>query len=361
MNKNTDNISENSQNSLSLSDSEELGKDFLQKKRKKKDKKNFSISKYESPKINQEKNNRKKIQKYIDISSKREKFPIMLLKSYRTKLIKAFNYQTNYIISSNILNYKKSSNTTTVNNPIYNTIDSIDEFRLPKTYHCSCKNICIPDTCACIQMHTQKFECNDSCTCYKGACTNRNIQYGINHKFSIRYTKNKGFGVFAEEEIEKGEFVCEYIGTIITKNEAEKKIHFNHINQRPNYILQLKEEYPNIIMSTYIDSEIYGNFARFINHSCDPNLDFEIIRVNSFIPHCAFFANKKISEGEEITFSYIGTNYEIKKDDFNEIKNNHEDEKENNKIENNIKNEKISFSYKKCYCGAKNCKGFIPN
>ena len=141
----------------------------------------------------------------------------------------------------------------------------------------------------------------------------------------------------------------------------KKKIHFNHINQKPNYILQLKEEYPNIIISTYIDSEIYGNFSRFINHSCEPNLDFEIIRINSFIPHCAFFANKKILAGEEITFSYIGTNYEIKKDDFNEIKNNHEEEKENNKIENNIKNENISFSYKKCFCGAKNCKGFIPN
>ena len=63
-------------------------------------------------------------------------------------------------------------------------------------------------------------------------------------------SKNKGFGVFAEEDIEAGEFVCEYIGTIITKSEAEKKIHINHIEQKPNYILQLKEEYPNIIMST---------------------------------------------------------------------------------------------------------------
>ena len=359
MNKNTDNIS---QNSYSFSDSEELGKDFLQKKRNKKEMKSISISKYETQKLNTTKNNRKKIKKYIDISSKREKFPIKVLKSECAKLIKTFNYQTNYIISSNILHYKNSSISTTVNNPIYNTIDSIDEFKLPKTYHCSCKSVCLPDTCECIKLHTQKFECNDSCTCYKGACSNRNIQFGINHKFLIKYiSKNKGFGVFAEEDIEKGEFVCEYIGSIITKNEAEKKIHFNHVNQKPNYILQLKEEYPNIIISTYIDSEIYGNFARFINHSCEPNLDFEIIRINSFIPHCAFFANKKILAGEEITFSYIGTNYEIKKDDFNEIKNNHEEEKENNKIENNIKNENISFSYKKCFCGAKNCKGFIPN
>ena len=357
MNKFSDNISHNS---FSLSNSEESNKNFLQKKRKQKEKK-FSISKYDTKKTKSEKYGKKKIKKYIDLSSKKEKYPIKLSKSDRTRLIKSFNYQNNYITSSNIIHYKKSSITTTVNNPVFNSIDSIDEFQLPKTYHCSCKSVCIPDTCECIQLHTQKFECNDNCTCYKGVCSNRNIQYGINHKFLVKYiSKNKGFGVFAEEDIEKGEFVGEYIGTIITKNEAEKKIHFNHINQKPNYVLQLKEEYPNIVISTYIDSEIYGNFARFINHSCEPNLDFEIIRVNSFIPRCAFFANRKILAGEEITFSYIGTNNEIKKDDYNEIKNIHEEEKENNKVENN-NNGNISFSYKKCFCGAKNCNGFIPN
>ena len=357
MNKFSDNISHNS---FSLSNSEESNPNFLQKKRKQKEKK-FSISKYDTTKPKSEKHGKKKIKKYIDLSSKKEKYPIKLSKSDRPRLVKSFNYQNNYITSSNIIHYKKSSITTTVNNPVFDAIDSIDEFQLPKTYHCSCKSVCIPDTCECIQSHTQKFECNDNCTCYKGVCSNRNIQYGINHKFLVKYiSKNKGFGVFTEEDIEKGEFVGEYIGTIITKNEAEKKIHFNHINQKPNYVLQLKEEYPNIVISTYIDSEIYGNFARFINHSCEPNLDFEIIRVNSFIPRCAFFANRKILAGEEITFSYIGTNNEIKKDDYNEIKNIHEEEKENNKVENN-NNENISFSYKKCYCGAKNCNGFIPN
>ena len=357
MNKFLDNIG---QNSLYLPDSSESDKDFLQKKRKIKDK-TISITKYNIAKNSSDKISKKKNQNYIDISLKKETFPIKLLKSDNSKLIKNFNYQSNYITSSNILHYKKSITPITVNNPQYDSIDSLKEFQLPKTYHCTCKNICIPDICDCIEKHSQKFECNDNCTCYKGACGNRNLQYGLNHSFLIKYiSRNKGFGVFAEEDIEPGEFVCEYIGNVITKNEAEKKIHLNHMKQKPNYILQLKEEYPNVVVSTYIDSEIYGNFARFINHSCEPNLDFEIIRINSFIPHCAFFAKKFIKAGEEITFSYIGTNYEIKKDDYNEIKKS-EDEKENNKIENTIINEKTSFSYKKCFCGSKNCKGFIPN
>ena len=359
MNKAPDNISPNS---FSLSDSSDLTKDFLNKKRNNKDKK-ISNSKYNKSKINSEKRPKKNIPNYIDISSKKEKHPIKINKSENSKLLKNFNYHSNYITSCNFLHYQKPTMTTTINNPTFNTIDSIDEFQLPKSFHCSCKNICIPEICECIESHSQRFECNDNCSCYKGACGNRDIQYGINHKFLVKYiSKNKGFGVFAEEDIEAGEFICEYIGTIITRSEAEKKIHINHIEQKPNYILQLKEEYPNIIMSTYIDSEIYGNFARFINHSCEPNLDFEIIRINSFIPHCAFFSNRFIKKGEEITFNYIGTNYEMKKDDLNEI--NHienEQEKENNKIENKMKNDIMSFSYKKCYCGSKNCKGYIPN
>jgi len=356
MQKLADNIS---QNSLSNSDSEDNDKNFLQKKRKKNSKK-INITNNENQKIKQEKRSKRNHKNYIDISSKRERFAIKLNKSEKLKFLKSFNYQSNYIITSNILHIKKSSFTTTVNNPLFNTIDSIEEFQLPKTYHCTCRNICSPEVCECIKNHTQKFECNDECSCYKGDCGNRNLQFGINHKFLIKYiNKSKGFGVFTEDDIEKDEFVCEYVGTLITKTEAEKKIHFNHINQKPNYVLQLREEYNNVIINTYIDSEIYGNFARCINHSCEPNLYFEIIRINSFIPHCAFFANRKIFAGEEITFSYIGYNDEIKNNIQNEI--NTEDEKENNKIENNIKNIKTSFSYKKCLCGSKNCKGFIPN
>ena len=97
--------------------------------------------------------------------------------------------------------------------------------------------------------------------------------------------------------------------------------------------------------------------ARFINHSCEPNLDFEIIRINSFIPHCAFFANKKILAGEEITFSYVGFNNCNK----NESDKNGENGKENKTNEINLDNDIGSFFFKKCLCGSKNCKGFIPN
>ena len=56
-----------------------------------------------------------------------------------------------------------------------------------------------------------------------------------------------------------------------------------------------------------IDARRYGNIARFINHSCDPNL----IPVKMFIDHqdlkfprIAFFAVRDIDANEELAFDY---------------------------------------------------------
>ena len=46
---------------------------------------------------------------------------------------------------------------------------------------------------------------------------------------------------------------------------------------------------------------------RFINHSCAPNLGMTTVRVDSVLPRFAFFALRDIEGGEELTFSYQGT------------------------------------------------------
>ena len=60
-----------------------------------------------------------------------------------------------------------------------------------------------------------------------------------------------------------------------------------------------------------IDARRYGNIARFINHSCDPNL----VPVKVFIDHrdlkfprIAFFASRDIETNEELVFDY-GDNF----------------------------------------------------
>ncbi len=56
----------------------------------------------------------------------------------------------------------------------------------------------------------------------------------------------------------------------------------------------------NLISNYSIDAKEYGNLARFINHSCDPNLRSVNVHKNSKDPRIAvitFFATKNIKAG----------------------------------------------------------------
>jgi len=56
-----------------------------------------------------------------------------------------------------------------------------------------------------------------------------------------------------------------------------------------------------------IDSQNTGNISRFFNHSCKPNMFVQTVFTNSHdirFPQLAFFTNKNIKRGEELTFDY---------------------------------------------------------
>jgi len=257
----------------------------------------------------------KRIDFYIDISNGQENLPVKFPNKYRSLLEKTkFNYDNNYIIN----NFLKNKD--------------INDYLLLSEYGCKCFNskenndiICNEEKCICINNHNQKYECNFNCDC-SDYCNNRLIQKGLNKKLMINYiSKNKGFGVFALEEIKKGEFICEYVGEIIDKISAYEKIEKNRLRKKNNYVLQIREIYKNMVVNTFIDAEEKGNLSRFINHSCEPNLYFDLVRVNYFIPQVAFYAKKNIKIGEEITFSYIDklnleeTDYQINFQKTNKI------------------------------------------
>ncbi|HZH33278.1 MAG TPA: SET domain-containing protein-lysine N-methyltransferase [Pyrinomonadaceae bacterium] len=97
-----------------------------------------------------------------------------------------------------------------------------------------------------------------------------------------------GLGLFAAEDIPKGAKIIQYTGKRITNAEAE-----NHTGR---YLFTLDEEYT-------IDGATRRNLARYINHSCRPNADSEIIDKEIWM-----IAKRKIKAGEEITIHY-GKNY----------------------------------------------------
>ena len=109
----------------------------------------------------------------------------------------------------------------------------------------------------------------------------------------------------ALEYIPRGSFVVEYIGEVITTDEAERR----------------GVEYDKSGFSTLFDLDAAGDaeceytidatyrcgVARFLNHSCEPNLRQTSVWVDTLslaLPRIAFFATRDIQPLEELTFDY---------------------------------------------------------
>ncbi|XP_011197020.2 histone-lysine N-methyltransferase Su(var)3-9 isoform X1 [Zeugodacus cucurbitae] len=211
---------------------------------------------------------------------------------------------------------------------------------------CKCENDCAPLTSCCARMADSYFaydkngrlrirpgeaiyECNNKCLCDE-KCVNRVIQRGRNNNLCIFRTSNGcGWGVRTEKPLRKGEYVCEYVGEIITSEEANDRGQTYDAIGR-TYLFDL--DYNTSGESVYtIDAALYGNISHFINHSCNPNLavfPFWINNLDINMPRLAFFSLRPIKAGEELTFDYVRTDYE-----------------------NLSAAEKVS-----CRCGAENCR-----
>ena len=139
----------------------------------------------------------------------------------------------------------------------------------------------------------------------------------------VKKSKVHGTGVFASSNIHKNKKIIEYIGEKITKKEGDKrsaeriKKFLHRKNEGSVYIFELNKRYD-------IDGSPLYNKARYINHSCEPNCEVDIIDNEIWI-----IAIKKIKKNEELNYDY---GYPFDKDDFKD----------------HI-----------CRCGSKNCIGFI--
>jgi histone-lysine N-methyltransferase SETMAR len=201
------------------------------------------------------------------------------------------------------------------------------------------------------QMHCESeapiiFECNDRCNC-PPQCSNRVIQHGMALNLEIVKTAKKGWGVVTRQHIAKGTFVCEYIGEVISTSEAKRRMEI-YDKQNKNYLLIIREFIAarQMILRTNIDATRQGNVARFLNHSCDPNLALFLVRIHSVVPHVVFFASRDIVAGEELTFHYGVYNQQRQYDQATEQKG-----------KTNVENFK---QLRPCHCGSQNCCGFLP-
>ncbi len=141
--------------------------------------------------------------------------------------------------------------------------------------------------------------------------------------WKIKNSSIHASGVFATKIIKKNTKIIEYIGEKVTRAEGNRrseqrlKKYLNSNKTGSVYIFELNSKFD-------IDGSPSYNKARYINHSCNPNCEVDIIDGKIWI-----IAIKKINKGDELTYDY---GYEFDKDDFRDHV---------------------------CKCGEKKCIGFI--
>lgn len=140
-------------------------------------------------------------------------------------------------------------------------------------------------------------------------CQNCDLQRGSGKSLVVgrSHLVGVGYGLFAAEEIDRGEFMVEYVGEITTHDDGVRRDArrggFSDDNRNMSYFFTLLEE-----EGLWIDAAVYGNLSRYINHAPEHdkrrcNIVPKILYVNGEY-RIKFIATRVIQAGEELFFDY---------------------------------------------------------
>jgi SET domain-containing protein len=104
-----------------------------------------------------------------------------------------------------------------------------------------------------------------------------------------------GLGLFATAPIAKGEPIVEYKGRRIPTPQARAR----ERRTGCKYMFELDSRWT-------IDGSSRRNLARYVNHACRPNAEFELVRGKLMVLAC-----KKLAPGDEITCDYGEEYFEL--------------------------------------------------
>ncbi|CAK7348127.1 unnamed protein product [Dovyalis caffra] len=189
---------------------------------------------------------------------------------------------------------------------------------------CNCEGSCVdPRTCACaklngsdfpyvhchggrlIEARAVVFECGPGCGCGPG-CVNRTSQRGIKHRLEVFRTPKKGWAVRSWDFIPAGAPVCEYVGVLMRTEDTDHRRLGDVLVPAINNFDgddQKSESVPEFC----IDAGSTGNIARFINHSCEPNLFVQCVLSSHHdvkLARVMLFAADNIPPLQELTYDY---------------------------------------------------------
>jgi SET domain-containing protein len=136
-----------------------------------------------------------------------------------------------------------------------------------------CGLTCSPEEGSSCPGHTNRVflqECNDGCSC-KWSCGNRVVQRGLSIPLQVFWTGSKGWGLRATSPIQKGSFVFEYAGEIVTNAELMQRRATAKLGKSEAFTLALdadwkSEQVVNDDVALCIDGTNLSNVSRFVNH-----------------------------------------------------------------------------------------------
>ncbi len=118
-------------------------------------------------------------------------------------------------------------------------------------------------------------------------------------KVEARLSPIHGNGIFATQDIAKGERVMRYKGALRTHEEVDEEYGGQEENGH-TFLFTLNDTY-------VIDANVSANIARWMNHSCDPNCEALVEEDDKGRPEkdkVFIEAIKDIAKGEELTYNY---------------------------------------------------------
>ncbi|KAK7450604.1 hypothetical protein VKT23_012914 [Stygiomarasmius scandens] len=151
------------------------------------------------------------------------------------------------------------------------------------------------------------MECNPKCPCNKRVCVNSVAQHPRSVPIEVFKTQDRGWGVRSSAFVKRGTVLGIYTGDLIHRSIAE-----GLEGEKATYVFDLDTDEDLESDSSgdkySVDASSSGNWTRFINHSCSPNLQIYSAawetRVDMGMQNLVFVAKQNIKAGIEFTFDY---------------------------------------------------------
>eukprot|EP00180_Rhodochaete_pulchella_P002414 Plantae.Rhodophyta-Rhodochaete_pulchella.ctg36844.p2 GENE.Plantae.Rhodophyta-Rhodochaete_pulchella.ctg36844~~Plantae.Rhodophyta-Rhodochaete_pulchella.ctg36844.p2 ORF type:complete len:183 (-),score=28.85 Plantae.Rhodophyta-Rhodochaete_pulchella.ctg36844:138-632(-) len=129
------------------------------------------------------------------------------------------------------------------------------------------------------------------------AMQHRNMLKTWKKRTQIRRSGIEGWGLFATEDIEANELLIEYAGELIRPSLSDQRERFYESKGKGTYMFRIE-------CGLIVDATMRGNWARFINHSCDPNCFSQQVEVGGGRQAIVIVTKRRVLRGEEFSYDY---------------------------------------------------------